>query len=93
VSKEIDSTIRFSHTSAWQATLMNSCAQCSRAVNPKRRGVARDCEELSSGERPLNSDGGKRVFKCLECFVPRMVLDQGGCEYKVALVPRPLQGG
>ena len=58
----------FSHTCVSQITIMNKCAQCSRAVNPKRRGVARDCEKLSSGERPLNSDGGD-AFKCMECFI------------------------
>jgi hypothetical protein len=84
--------IRSADTSAWQATSMNSCAQCSRAVHPKRRGGNRDCERLVSGELPLRGDGGE-AFKCLECFVPRMVLGQGGCEYKVALMPRPLQGG
>jgi hypothetical protein len=67
VSKEIDSTIRFSHTSAWQATLMNSCAQCSRAVHPKRRGDNRDCEQMESGELPLGGDGGE-AFKCIKCF-------------------------
>ena len=46
---------------------MNSCAQCSRAVHPKRRGDNRDCEQMESGELPLGGDGGE-AFKCIKCF-------------------------